>query len=245
MTALNAPLPQPDRSPARDEFVAGLVAILPAMIAAAPIGLLYGALAAQKGLSPLEVFLTSTLVFAGSCQFVALELWTEPADWIGLGFAALLVNSRHLLLGASLSTKLGLFPRWVIPFAAFPMADENWAMAERRAATAPLTPAYYAGLSALFYCGWVLWTTLGSLVGAVVRDPATYGFDFVFTAMFIALLAGFWKGSRTGVVLAASGLVATLAKLTLPGAWYVLAGALAGIAAAALMFDPATDGEAA
>jgi 4-azaleucine resistance transporter AzlC len=223
---------------ARHEFAAGLAAIAPAAIAAAPIGLLFGALAAQKGLTPLEVGLMSALVFAGGSQFVAIEMWSVPPDWIGLALAALMVNARHTLMGASLAPKLHRFPRALLPLVVFPMADEPWALAERRAALAPLTPAYYAGLTVVFYLNWQVWSVTGALFGAVIDNPATYGFDFVFTALFIALLAGFWTGLGTGAILAASGLAATLVKLTVPGPWYVLAGALAGVIVAAAIARP-------
>ena len=67
------------------EFRAGLVAIVPATLAVIPFALIFGAAAAQKGLSPLELGLMSALVFAGGSQFVAVDLWSDPAPWLALG----------------------------------------------------------------------------------------------------------------------------------------------------------------
>jgi predicted branched-subunit amino acid permease len=53
--------------------------------------------------------------------------------------------------------------------------------------------------------------------------------------MFIAILVGFWKGPRTAAVLAASAAMAALVKLTVPGAWFIVAGGLAGALVAALL----------
>jgi predicted branched-subunit amino acid permease len=64
-------------------------------------------------------------------------------------------------------------------------------------------------------------------------DPARYGFDFAFTAIFIGLVAGFWKGRSSLAVVAASAVTAIVVERVVPGAWYVLAGALAGMIAAA------------
>ena len=215
------------------EFRTGFATILPAMIAVVPFGLLLGAAAAQKGLSVLEVVLMSALVFAGSSQFVAVDLWSDPAPWAALGFAALLINLRHVLMGASIAGKLGAFPRWGRALAVFFLADEAWAMAERRALTYTLTPAFYAGLVVFFYLSWIFWTALGAAIGPALGDPAALGFDFAFTAIFIGLVAGFWKGPRTGFVIAASAVTAALVHRAVEGPWYVLAGALAGIAVAA------------
>ena len=80
-------------------------------------------------------------------------------------------------------------------------------------------------------------TVIGAMVGRGLGDPAAYGFDFAFSALFIAILAGFWRGPRTGAILAASGAVSALAKLFVPGAWYIVLGGLAGVIAAALFAE--------
>ena len=85
---------------------------------------------------------------------------------------------------------------------------------------------------------WLVWTSAslaGAIAGRSLGDPAAYGFDFAFSAMFIAILAGFWRGPRTGAVLAMSALAAALAKLVIPGAWYIVIGGGAGVLVAALL----------
>src|SRR3954470_17634227 len=84
---------------------AGLRDIPPVMIAAPPIGGLFGAIAASKGLSVAEVALMSTLVFAGGAQFAAIELWSYPVAVAAILFSTLLVNARHVLMAASLAPK--------------------------------------------------------------------------------------------------------------------------------------------
>jgi 4-azaleucine resistance transporter AzlC len=218
----------------KTEFSAGLKAIAPLILAAVPIGLVFGAVAASKGLSPLEVVLMSAMVFAGGSQFVAMDIWTHPASWTALGFAALLVNIRHVLMGASLGRKMQAFSPFQKYFGVLVMADENWAMSEARARKTTLTPAYYAGLAVLFYCNWVICSLVGALLGAFLGDPAAIGLDFAFPAVFIVLVVGFWKGPATGMVLMASAVAAIVVHHFVPGAWYIAAGAAAGLTAALL-----------
>lgn len=213
------------------EYLAGLRSIAPVIIAAMPIGLVFGAVAVSKGLSPLEAVLMSAMVFAGGSQFVAMDVWTHPASWTTLGFAALLVNVRHVLMGASLGRKMDAFKPWQKYLGALVMADENWAMAEARARQARLTPAFFAGLSILFYVNWIVSSLAGALLGAALGDPALIGLDFAFPAVFIVLVISFWKGPSTGLVLLASALASITVYLTVPGAWYIAAGAAAGLAA--------------
>ncbi len=214
------------------EFSGGMRAIAPLIAAVIPIGLVFGAVAATKGLSPLETGLMSALVFAGGSQFVAMDIWTHPASWAGLGFAALLVNIRHVLMGASIGTKMQAFAPRARYFSVLFLADEIWAMAEFRAGIARLTPAWFAGLATPFYLTWLLSSLAGATLGAFLGNPATLGLDFAFPAVFIVLVMGFWKGPETGAVLLASGAAAVLTQHFIPGVWYIAAGALAGLAAA-------------
>ncbi|MGV2101699.1 AzlC family ABC transporter permease [Rhizobium sp. 21-4511-3d] len=207
-------------------------AIAPLIAAVIPIGLVFGAVAATKGLSPVETGLMSALVFAGGSQFVAMDIWTHPASWAGLGFAALLVNIRHVLMGASIGTKMQAFPPRARYLSVLFLADEIWAMAEFRAGVARLTPAWFAGLATPFYLAWVISGLAGATLGAFLGDPVTLGLDFAFPAVFIVLVMGFWKGPETGAVLLASGAAAVLTQHFIPGVWYIAAGALAGLVTA-------------
>lgn len=227
------------------DFASGAVAIAPIVIAALPIGLLFGAVAAQKGLSSLEIALMSATVFAGGSQFVAIDIWQQPVAVMAIAFSALLVNLRHILMGASISPKLAEFRGWQKYLALFFLADEIWALAERRAMSAPLTPAWFAGLALPLYAAWISTTTAGSVIGAALGDPSRLGFDFVFPAVFICLVMSFWKGAKTGAVLLASALAAVATHHAVEGAWYVAAGALAGVAVAALTADLGGEGLAA
>lgn len=218
------------------ELRAGILAILPAAVAMVPFALILGQQAAARGLTPLEVLAMSSIVFAGSSQFLAVSLWIDPAPVLALGLAALLINLRHVLMGASISHKIDHFGAWRLPAVHF-MTDESWAVAERRALAGPLTIAFWFGSGGFLFLCWQAMTVFGALLGGFLTDPERYGFDFAFPAIFIALALGFWKGWRTAPVIATSALVAIAVHALVPGAWYVVAGAVAGIAAA-VVTDP-------
>ncbi len=210
------------------------MAMAPLIVAVMPIGLVFGAVAAGKGLSGAEVTLMSALVFAGGSQFVAMDIWTHPASWAALAFSALLVNIRHVLMSASLGAKLQGFSGPAKYASMLLLADEIWAMAEMRTKEGRLTPAWFAGLAVPFYCVWVITSLAGALLGAFLGDPKVTGLDFAFPAVFIVLVMSFWKGRETGAVLVASAAAAVLTHHFLPGVWYIAAGAVAGVAVALL-----------
>jgi 4-azaleucine resistance transporter AzlC len=216
------------------DFRAGLVAVFPTVVAVIPFALILGQQATAKGLTPAEMLAMSSIVFAGSSQLIAVGLWSAPTPVAALALMALLVNLRHVLMGASLSGKIAHFGR-LRYLAAFLLTDEAWALSERRAVDQPISRTFYFTVALTLFIFWQVASVLGTLFGAYLEHPETLGLDFAFPAIFIALALGFWKGvRRTGPVLGASAAVAVIVHATVPGAWYVIAGALAGIAAAVL-----------
>lgn len=84
------------------EFKRGIKTSIPMLLGIIPFALVLGTQATQKGFSHLEVPLFTGLNFAGGSEFAVLEVWTNPPNFLVLIFITFLVNSRHLLMGASL-----------------------------------------------------------------------------------------------------------------------------------------------
>ncbi|WP_245951568.1 AzlC family ABC transporter permease [Paracidovorax anthurii] len=229
------PPPAPTR---RQEALRGLRASLPVMLGFIPFALVLGAQAARKGLGALEVTLMTGLNFGGGSEFAAIRLWTSPPHVLLIVAMSFLVNCRHILMGAALAPYLEHLPRRRALPALFFMCDESWAMAlsdaQRRAARRISLP-YYLGVSSGLYATWVAFTTVGAVFGPAIGDVERYGFDMAFTAVFLVLLRGMWKGARRSRPWLVSLAAAALVHRLVPGAWYVAAGALGGLAGAALL----------
>ena len=180
----------------------------------------------------------SVIVFAGSAQFVAVDMWHDPVPVLLLTFTALIVNIRHVLMSASLSRHIDAIPRNWHPLVAYFLVDESWALAERRALQTPLTLAYYLGITVPLAATWWVTSGVGAMLGRALGDPSALGLDFAFSAMFIAILMGFWKGPSTAGVLVASGAVAAATHLAFDGPWYIVAGGVAGALYAYLTWRP-------
>ena len=230
----NAPLKPGDHSAWRD-FAQGAVAISPVCIAALPIGLVWGALALERGMGLFEIGLMSATVFAGASQFVAVGLWGTPLPVAAIVVATLMVNLRHVMMSASLGRSMGLFSPAQRLAAFFGLADEVWALAESRAVKAPLTPAYYAGLAVPLMLSWTPSTIAGGAFGKLIGDPALLGLDFVFSAMFIGLVVGFRGTPAWLPVVITSASVSALTYHILPSPWFVIAGGIAAVTVAAIL----------
>jgi predicted branched-subunit amino acid permease len=218
------------------ELRRGFLDIFPMTLAYVPIAALWGTVAASNGLSPLEAVLMSAGVYSGAGQFVAMDLWHKSMPLALFIFAIATVALRHVLMSASVSRHIAGFPRGLASLMLFWLTDEAWAMVERRALTKPITKSYFIGVALPLWPIWFGFTGVGAAFGSALGDPARIGLDFAFAAMFIAVLAGFWKGPKTAAVLVASSILAVLAKYYLPGAWYILVGGIAGIVMAVVTY---------
>lgn len=222
----------------KQEMKRGLLAALPIMFSFIPFALVLGAQAIQKGVTTGEITLMTGVNFAGGSEFVAVNLWTSPPHLLLITLMTLLVNSRHILMSAALTPYLkGLPKRKVLP-ALFLMCDESWALGFAEAKIAPAKKFnyyFYMGAALGLYTTWISFTALGACLGPVLGDVTKYGFDMAFVAVFLVLLKGMWKGTKAAVPWLVSLLTAMAGYCLLPGAWYVLIGALSGLVVAFAM----------
>jgi len=75
------------------------------------------------------------------------------------------------------------------------------------------------------------------MLGGAIGDPTRLGLDFAFTAVFIALLAGLWRGKGDLLPWIVAAAVAIAGAHLLPGKWYILLGAVAGSLVGAWRYD--------
>ena len=201
------------------------LALVPVALA---FGIVYGMLARQAGLTVAEAGLMSGLVFAGGSQLVAIQMWTLPLPILSIILTTLVINLRHLLMGAALYPWLSQLPRWERYVSAFFMVDESWALAVRARARGEQDAAFLLGSGVVLFVTWVGATLVGQVVGAIVADPAHWGLDFVSTAVFIALLVAMRQGRANLMPWLTAAVVAVAVWHFVPGKWYILLGGVAG-----------------
>jgi predicted branched-subunit amino acid permease len=93
--------------------------------------------------------------------------------------------------------------------------------------------AFLLGAGLTLYGFWVASTVLGRAAGDLSPLVERWGLDYLTTAFFVALLAGFWRGRGDALPWLIAGGIAAAAKAFLPGTWYIVLGALAGSLAGA------------
>jgi 4-azaleucine resistance transporter AzlC len=222
------------RSPAAAMLRSGFIANLPVAASVAAYGSVLGVLASQKGIGWLMLLMMNLSVFAGSAQFVMVEMWVPPLPVVEIVIAATIINMRYLLIGASLQPLFqGTSLRHKMAMMHL-VADENWAITMAAHREGSVSTAFLLGGGICVLAAWCLGTLLGHRLGAVVQHPEAYALDFAFIAVFTALTVSLWRGRQDLLPWLVAAAAAVGGEMLLPGKWYILVGGIGGAMVAAL-----------
>lgn len=200
-----------------------LKAGIPIFIGYFPAAVAFGILAKGCGISLLECFLFSAVVFAGASQFIALNLLMTGTGPVGIILTTLLVNFRHFLMSAYLSTRLGETAKKYYFLIAFGVTDEVFSVLSFT--PGKLTKAFVFTLQVSAYSGWVSGTIAGYMLGGFMPHVLTESMGVALYALLLAILLPEIKASHKALVLAvASGVLnSILIKLdALPNGWSII-----------------------
>lgn len=211
----------------------GALAILPLALGAAVYGFAFGLLAAQVGFPWWGVGLMSASVHAGSSQIVAVEQFASTGAVLGAVFAGAALNLRYVGIVASLSEVLNGLSLWKKLVAIHVTGDENWALTMAERAKSPDVGAkFLLGSGMVMISVWTTSTALGAVIGAVLPNLERFGLGFAFTAAFIAMARGLWRGRSQALAWSvAAGATIAVVSLGAPKAYGIVAGAICGLVA--------------
>ena len=211
----------------------GFVLAQPLAPGVAVYGLVFGALAGERGLSWLHAVLMSVFVYSGSAQLAGLQVWSDNAAVVPLVVTVLAINARYVLYGASIQPWLSQVPRSRSLPTLFLLGDGSWALAMREHANGYRDAGFILGTGLAGFIPWVAGTLVGRLLMRGLPDPRAWGLDFMLPAFAAAIGISLWRGRGDLVPLAAAVAVAVPLQLWAPSGWtIVLAGLAAGFAGA-------------
>ena len=200
-------------------FFDGSKSAVPICLGLIPIGISYGLLAIQAGLTQLETVLMSVLVMAGSSQLMVVGM-IGKATVLAMITAVFFVNLRHLVMSSAVMSRMEPTPLWMKLLSAFSLCDESFALFSL---SGNHSAAYLLGANTALYGTWVLASVLGVVIGQFLQEVVAKSFGVAFYASFIALLMPNVQKSRRGalLVLLAAGMN-TVLQLFLPVSWAVI-----------------------
>ncbi len=221
-------------SPALKALAAAFPHTIPILTGFLFLGMTYGILARSAGLPFRHPALTSVLVFAGSMEFLTVDLMGAAFAPLNALALTLLVNARHLFYGISMLDKYkGTGAKK--PYLIFALCDETFSV--NCTAELPLGVDrnwFYFFVSLLDQLYWVCGVWAGAAFGSLVSFN-TEGLDFVMTAMFVVIFINQWQKEKNHIA-SLLGLGLSLLCLVVFGAQdFVLPAMLALLAALSVL----------
>ncbi len=213
----------------------GLRRMLPVGLFVLPFGIAFGAAAVDAGMTTLQAVVMSALVFAGASQFAALDLWHTPLPYLSLALVVLAVNARHIILGAALSPWVNSLSRSKRLLALGFMSDANFADSYAAFRKGGRDVGLLLGGGLMLWSIWIVGTALGAVAGAEIGALDRFGIDVVMAAFFAAIVVGELKTRASLLPVAIASAVTVLTLDLLPVGWNIIAAALCGGLAGALL----------
>ena len=173
----------------RKAFAAAFPATVPVMLGYLTLGAAFGLLLNAAGFGVGWAALMSGFIYAGSAQFLGVELLTAAVPLAQAAVMTFILNFRHLVYGLSMLEKFrGM--GWKKPYMIFSLTDETYALLSSLHVPVGVKPAdYYFAVSLLDQLYWVAGSLLGGLLGTALTIN-TQGADFAMTALFIVIAVG-------------------------------------------------------
>jgi 4-azaleucine resistance transporter AzlC len=179
----------------------------PILLGVAPFGVIFGALAVAAHLPSIVAQAMSSVIFAGSAQFIAAQLFATGASGLVIVLVVFVVNLRHALYSASIAPHIQhLSAAWKAVLA-YLLTDEAYAVVithYHEPGDASRKHWYFLGAGLTLWSAWQLCTAAGILLGA--RIPGDWPLGFMLPLTFIALVVPTLKERSTVAAAVAAGI---------------------------------------
>ena len=190
-------------------FKSAFKSTLPVLAGYLSLGLAFGILMVSKGLSPYLAVFMSVIVFAGSMQFVAVDLLAGAFQPLYAFLLTIVINARHIMYGISM---LGRYKNvgGIKPYLIFGLTDETFSiLCAPEVEEREDKRRYMLFVTLLDHSYWVMGTLLGVIAGSLIGFDSK-GIDFVMVALFTVIVVDQWRSQTRhlpAIIGAASSLV--------------------------------------
>lgn len=206
---------------------------IPIMTGYIVLGMGFGILLQKQGYGLLWALLMSLCIYAGSMQYVTIDLLGSGASLVATALMTLMVNIRHVFYGITMLTKYQKAGRKK-SYLIFALTDETFSVVcDADLPEGVEENAYYFWISLLDQIYWVLGSLLGSIIGNTLPFNSA-GVEFSMTALFVVIFVEQWEKTKQHFP-ALCGVLLSLLSLFIFGADDFLIPAMIGITIALLI----------
>jgi len=210
----------------RAQFLAGVKAGIPVVVGFIPIGIAYGIMARQAGLTALESVSMSAMVFAGASQMLAAGMYGQGAGILAIVLATFILNLRHLIMSTCVMNRLRGAGMGLRLLAAFGVTDESFAIFTTTGGENCTMP-FFLGLISSTYLAWNAGSLIGAVASAILPEILAASLGVSLYAMFIGLLTPNLRGNwRLCALAALTALCNTLLRRIMPESWALICATL-------------------
>ena len=219
---------------------AGVRAAVPIMLGYVPVGIAYGVMARQAGMSVWQTVLMSLTVYGGASEMMAAGMVAQGAAVAAIVLTTFVLNLRHIMMSACVFERMEGGSRPVRLLAAFGVTDESFAV-YTTIPGAPRSPAFFGAMALSAYLSWAAGSWLGAVANDFLPPALTAALGISLYAMFIGLLL---PGLRGNGRLAARVVLTALCNTFLcdvagmPSGWAMILSTLGCAALGSFFVDP-------
>ncbi len=160
---------------------------LPVMAGYVILGIGFGLLLESRGYGLPWALLMSAAIYAGSMQYVAVDLLASGAGLVSAALMTLMVNARHLFYALAMLTKYRDMGK-AKPYLVFALTDETFGLVSHTEPPEGVDrKRFYFYISLLDQSYWIAGSAIGSLFGALI-PLNTAGVEFSMTALFLVIV---------------------------------------------------------
>lgn len=172
------------------------VSTTPVLAGYVVLGVGFGILLSSKGYGPVWALAMSLFIYAGSMQYLAIDLITGGASLITAALTTLMVNARHLFYGVSMIEGYKGMGKCK-PYAIFALTDETYSLVcqDDRHETQEERHCYAFWVSVLDQSYWVTGSLIGAWLGQIIPFSVE-GIDFALTALFVTVFLEQWLSTK-------------------------------------------------
>ena len=200
----------------RKSLAAAFPHTVPVLMGYLSIGVVFGLMLSAAGFHPVWSAVMSVTIYAGSGQYLGVELLAKAAPLADAAFLTLILNFRHLVYGLSMLEKFqGM--GWRKLYMIFSLTDETYALlAGVEAPEGVDRKDFYFTIAVLDHLYWIAGSVIGAVVGALIttasENVSFEGIDFAMTALFLVIAVEQWQSNarHAPVFLGAAGTLACL-----------------------------------
>lgn len=195
----------------RKSLAAAFPHTVPVLMGYLSIGIVFGWMLSAAGFHTIWAAVMSLTIYAGSGQYLGVELLANASPLADAAFLTLVLNFRHLVYGLSMLEKFqGM--GWRKLYMIFSLTDETYALLAGVSAPEGVDEKdFYFSIAVLDHLYWIAGSVIGAVAGALITIN-TEGIDFAMTALFLVIAVEQWQSNErhTPVFLGAAGTLACL-----------------------------------